>query len=405
MSTLLRVFLLVVSLILLSVVKHVLDRYSPTSVIFHYNFLTCIQYFLLIAALFYFLLYAFHRFVLKKKLKPATFWISLLTIFLLSEATIFYFLRNTEKIPASVDRFITEYYLTYEINFPQLSYDPQLTYTLKKNSVYQHKNLEFNNKIIVNGMGLRDDADALKSPEIICLGDSYTMGWGVDQQQSFPKLLQQSTGMKVLNAGISSYGTVRELMMLQRLDTTALKYLVIQYCYNDWSENKAFLDSGRYIPSGSQQALDRTFRSYRFARTYFPFKYTLTLLRMAVRNQLIKQRTGKEPLAWVRSLDYVQPAAKAFVQILARSKVDFNKTKIILIDTNRYPAYEHHWLEAVQQELQSPAYPGAMRQNIRIVPFPELNQQRYFYPLDNHLNAAGHALIAEKLRAAVAAWP
>jgi lysophospholipase L1-like esterase len=397
MKNILRTFLLVVVLVLLTVLKHVLDRHSPTSVIFHYNFLTGIQYFLLLAVLFYLLLYGFFKFILKRRLKAVTFWIVFLSIFTISEGIIFYFLRNTEKIPASLDRFITEYYLTYEINFPQLSYDTALTYTLKKNSVYDHANLEFRNNIAVNSMGLRDNEDALKSPEIICLGDSYTMGWGVEQSQSYPKLIQQTTGKKVLNAGISSYGTVRELMLLNRLDTSNLKYLIIQYCYNDWSENKAFLDSNRYIPSGSQTTLDRTFRSYRLARKYFPFKYTLTLLRMFVRNQLIKKEKNKEPLAWVRSLDYVQPAADAFLQILSQSNLNFRKLKIILIDTNRYPAYEHYWLEAVEKELQSTAYSNDMRQSIHIVKFPELNHQKYFYPLDNHLNEAGHQVIANTI--------
>ncbi|MGB8191616.1 MAG: hypothetical protein WCF67_06845, partial [Chitinophagaceae bacterium] len=167
--------------------------------------------------------------------------------------------------------------------------------------------------------------------------------------------------------------------------------------YNDWLENKAFLEKHRYVPSGSQETLDRTFKSYRRARTYFPFKYTLTLLRMYVRNQFLKKEKNKEPLAWVRSLDYVQPAAEAFLQILANSGLNFDKLRIILIDTNRYPAYEHHLLETVERELQSKAYGDDMRQSIHIVKFPELNHQQYFYPLDNHLNAAGHQLIAGKI--------
>lgn len=396
MKNLLRVFLLVAVLVLLTVLKHLLDRYSPASIIFHYNFLTCIQYFLLIAVFFYLLLYGFFKFILKRKLKAVTFWIVLLSLFTISEVFIFYFLRNTDKIPPSLDRFMTEYYLTYEINFPQLSFDPQLKYTLKKNSVYQHKNLEFNNKIVVNEMGLRDNPDALQHPEIICLGDSYTMGWGVNQNEAYPALIQKATGLKTLNAGITSYGTVRELILLNRLDTSNLKYLIIQYCYNDWNENKAFRDSGRYIPTGSQQSLDNTFKSYRLARKYFPFKYTLTLLRMYIRNVFFKPKS-EEPLAWVQSVDYVPAAADTFLQILDNSNLNFKKLKIILIDTNRYPAYEHHWLEAVERELIPKLYGDDMVQSIHIVKFPELNHQKYFYPLDNHLNAAGHRLVADKI--------
>lgn len=38
-------------------------------------------------------------------------------------------------------------------------------------------------------MGLRDSNAALNQPEIICIGDSHTMGWGVEQEETFPKLL------------------------------------------------------------------------------------------------------------------------------------------------------------------------------------------------------------------------
>ena len=50
------------------------------------------------------------------------------------------------------------------------------------------------------------------------LGDSYAMGWGVEQGESFPEILEAATGLRVLNAGVPSYGTPRELLMLERLD-------------------------------------------------------------------------------------------------------------------------------------------------------------------------------------------
>ena len=302
MSILRKVIVIVLTLVLLSVVKRLLNRYSPTSIIFHYNFLTCIQYFLLIGVLIWALLQALFHVAWKKKLKAKTFWIVFLGLLVCSEAFFYYLIRHSERAGDRFHSLLTEYYLTYEINFPRLSYDSTLSYTLRKNDVYDHDNIEFSNEIGVNSMGLRDDSASLVKPNVICLGDSYTMGWGVTSDEAFPKLIASKTGLKVLNAGINSYGTVRELLLLNRLDTSNLKYLVIQYCYNDFEENRAFLRNRHYLPVGSQETQDRTFKSYQFARMYFPFKYTLTILRMCVRNLLSKEAREVERWQGGRSI-------------------------------------------------------------------------------------------------------
>ena len=79
-----------------------------------------------------------------------------------------------------------------------------------------------------NRAGLRDSDHALSGAEIVVLGDSHGMGWGVRGEQSFPKRLQEITGRRVLNASMSSYGTAREMTLLERLALPA-GTLVIQY--------------------------------------------------------------------------------------------------------------------------------------------------------------------------------
>ena len=403
MNTLRKVFFTILALVILSVLKHLLDRYSPASIVFHYNFLTCIQYFLLIGVLLWTLLKWLYKLIVKRPLKTITFWIIFLGILTTSEIFFYYALRHSEKTSGRFHNILTEYYMEYEINFPQLEYDPVLSYTLKKNSVYVHSNIEFSNEIRTNSMGLRDDSASLIKPEIICLGDSYTMGWGVEQDKSFPQLIEHTTGHRVLNTGITSYGTARELLMLNRLDTSAVKYLVIQYCYNDWTENQTFLKNNAYLPIGSQKTQNNTFKSYQLARTYFPFKYTLTMLRMYLRNTFFKRMQTKTPeaLPWESSLDYVGPSAKAFVQILSGSRINLSKLKVFVIDTNRYPEYDHHFLDSVESIISKGSFNAGFKKNVHIIKFPELNNQQYFYPLDNHLNEKGHALVADKLISAL----
>lgn len=73
---------------------------------------------------------------------------------------------------------------------------------------------------------------------IAVIGDSIAMGWGVKDNETFSYNLQKLTGKKVINQGVSSYGTIREIKRLKRskyydqVDT-----IIIQYHVNDKGEN------------------------------------------------------------------------------------------------------------------------------------------------------------------------
>ena len=409
MKILKTVFFLVLILIALTVLKHLLDRYSSISIVFHYNLLTCIQYFVLIGMILWAILEGLSRLIRKRRFKLKYFWLIYLCTLCCSELFFYYYLRNAEKAGPRLHELLSNYYMEYDINFPEILYDSSLSYTLKKNSIYNHTNPEFSNMVRVNRVGLRDDNFSLAKPDMICLGDSYTQGWGVTQDLTFASILERATKLKVLNAGITSYGTARELLLLKRLDTSNLKYLVIQYCYNDWAENQTFLKNNSYLPIGSQEKIERGFMSHELARKYFPFKYTLTMLRMYLRQNFIKRTPSAESsvsdLTPESDLSYVAPSADAFLKILAGSNLNFSKLKIFVIDTNVYPVLDHHFLDTLENRIQRANLPAGFKENVHIVKFPELNHQRYFYPLDNHLNNEGHRLVANKILQAIKANP
>jgi len=400
MGILKKVFFLVLLLVALSGLKHLLDKYSSNSIAFHYNLITCIQYFILAGVILWSLLQGISYIISKRSFKPKYFWLIYLTLLCCTEGYFYYILRHSEKTSGKFHDLLTEYYMLYEINFSDQKYDSVLSYTLQPNSVYNHSNIEFSNKWYINSAGVRDDEASLKKPDIICLGDSYTQGWGVEQQQSFPELIQQRTGLKVLNTGITSYGTARELLLLNRMDTSNLKYLVIQYCYNDWTENKAFLEHGLYLPVGSRETVERTFKTHKLARTYFPFKYTFTILRMYLRNNFLKKDTSTA-VPWENTTSYVAPSADAFLNILSHSNINFSKVQVYVFDTNRYPDYDHHFLDTLEQRMSAAPLTDAFRKSVHLIKFPELNKQEYFYPLDNHLNSKGHEFVADRIIKAI----
>src|SRR5262249_3460944 len=94
----------------------------------------------------------------------------------------------------------------------------------------------------------RSRAPASRRP-LIFAGDSETMGWGVNDGETFASLIAASIEAPVLNLGVASYGTVREIMRIRMQprfqDATCI---VIQYSWNDFDENSVFLAGGALPP-------------------------------------------------------------------------------------------------------------------------------------------------------------
>jgi lysophospholipase L1-like esterase len=84
---------------------------------------------------------------------------------------------------------------------------------------------------------------------VIVLGDSYAMGWGVEDHETFASVLASEFGLQTLNLAVSSYGTARELLRLQVLGLLQPNdVIVIQYFENDASENMAYALNGKLGP-------------------------------------------------------------------------------------------------------------------------------------------------------------
>lgn len=135
----------------------------------------------------------------------------------------------------------------YDLNCVAL--DNELIYRPREGAC-NFANLEFDTTLNFDARGrrvpARDQADA-SLPGIAVLGDSYAMGWGVEDAETFANVMQTRLPQPVFNLGVSSYGTERELKRLA-LSGLADKVntVVILYCDNDVSENLALRTAADY---------------------------------------------------------------------------------------------------------------------------------------------------------------
>lgn len=224
------------------------------------------------------------RIVLAKVLARFTF--SVLLFVGLFEAAAGFLLNHADLTSFKPDDVLHKYYMNVERNLIQFKrkcarYDKDQTYTLRPGT-FRFSNREFNTTYHVNSMGMRDDEESLAEPEIVVVGDSFAMGWGVEQDETFAQIIERETNMSVLNTAVSSYGTVRELKMLSRAPLNKVKYLLIQYCSNDWEEKARFAQNSNSLPIMGEAEYDEKVRTQGEKSRYYFGKRTLYCLESMV---------------------------------------------------------------------------------------------------------------------------
>ena len=293
--------------------------------------------------------------------------------------------------PASIRQFLGHEYF-YRRHIVQLDertarYDPELLYTLRPGQ-FTFSNVEFSTPYVVNSLGVRDDEGSLAQPEIVVVGDSYAMGWGVQQSESFPEILERRTGRRVLNAAVSSYGTVREMRMLDRIDLSRATTIIVQYALNDFDENAAFLKNGnRHIPSGRDTWLGAAMPKR--VPTYWPFPMVYSAATSIKRGIEGRKRGGFESVSLPPDA-----AASLFLNALTYApQRDLSRLRIIVTDVDPDPAF----IRAVDRLHTAEQYPSYIR-TMTVLDVSGRLTPDVFYQMDDHLRPAGQALIAEALR-------
>ena len=104
-----------------------------------------------------------------------------------------------------------------------------------------------------NSLGLRDiEHDTTPKPTIAFLGDSFVWGYDAEQNERFTEVLRaKMSGQRIVNAGVTAYGTDQEYLLLRRLwDRVKPDVVVLMVCTdNDRKDNQANMRyDGAYKP-------------------------------------------------------------------------------------------------------------------------------------------------------------
>jgi hypothetical protein len=404
MSLLKKTLIAVGILVLLKIILVLLDKYSPNTILFHQSLITSLQ---LLTFLWLIVSVIIGLFFRKNPRSGARItWIVLILLVAGLELLFLYWLKNPQRIPSSMFNGFKEYYVHNYRNIVQVEescseYDSLFFYRLRKNNECKFSNVEFSNTIRTNTLGLRDDEASLSAPDIICIGDSYTMGWGVEQDQTFASRLERSTGLKVLNAGMSSFGTVRELRQLARLDTSNCKWVVLQYCDNDVAEIKPYIDNNYQLQTSSAASYDTLLRRSQWNHAYYPgktfFAVSMYWLKGKVKGVVRKQTEYKVPVGATQVS--IAESAKLFADALAHSAPLFKNRGLVVLYAYEGGRKDTAFIPALQQILNTSPYKEALPGPVHLLNTSTiLDPGKDNFILDDHYNASGHEKIAAAIK-------
>jgi hypothetical protein len=307
--------------------------------------------------------------------------------------------RLTALTPTPFRRLIQQVYRHFNRSLIQFDprcarYDPGVSYTLRPGSC-TFENIEFRNGYRINHAGLRDDEGALNSPDVIVVGDSHAMGWGVEQDEAIPQLLAGKTGLKVLNAAVSSYGTAREMLLLDRLDTSRLGVLIVQYSDNDLVENRTFQQTGGRLPIISDAQYANIVRHYASQPSYYPGKYLYRLFMKITRLESPEpDQMRMEPVSATEE-------AELFVNVLINgTHARLDAVQIVVFEINEQIRPARPFIAALESVKLRARNPEFIRRLKTIDVAPLLNPDD-FYVLDDHMNRHGHEVVASALTEAI----
>jgi len=127
--------------------------------------------------------------------------------------------------------------------------DEDIGFVLTPSFKGEFRGAEFHVSVKINKSGLRGKELrplAKNSVRILCLGDSFTWGWGTNDNEAYPAVMEgflqkryPLLDVQVLNAGVAAYGTDEELEFLKKQGEHLKPNLVIVQFFagNDFDDN------------------------------------------------------------------------------------------------------------------------------------------------------------------------
>jgi hypothetical protein len=312
--------------------------------------------------------------------------------------------------------------------------DAQLGWLPTRHWTGRHEHHDFDVTYSINGTGFRgDDIRAHKPPakSIAVVGDSFTFGTGVNDDETFVALLNQhrSGRERFYNFAVAGYSTDQELLLVERevLRWKPDRLLLVVYLANDLFDNQLPLSlqvnraKPMFILTNGVLFLTNIPASLSAERSRQPSLRDMVLgtgraqqgLRMRLETRSYLARSFSEALlpapdlssGFDQRFDYGLSLFWALVERM-RESCRTNGTEFTMALMSGHSLVENpRSLSAQYQEFfRRRIAAESSKRRVTVIDLASQLQQRYrqqggkwFHPNEGHLNSAGHQVVAEIL--------
>jgi len=297
--------------------------------------------------------------------------------------------------------------------------------------------------VITNSEGLREKKTyGKKAPgtvRILILGDSFTFGYGVDNNEAYPKKVEQlihqdekdgKINFEVLNAGTGGWGTVQEVMYLKEKGPYFQPDLVILgfFLGNDVYNNLSYEEDLRIEEERSRGSVSIPFKSFfqekSHAYTFLASRYESLLITWGLRKVPAYVDIGGQAGNKEKTEKHLQPSDLFLTSVPEQLQSGYQLTKRLLKDLAQYseeslnaefilmiipersqvnykPGYWEKWYPTYNREIPSQIIREfAEDENIDLLDLLPVfsrigaHMQLHYSKIDEHWNPQGHNLAA-----------
>lgn len=274
--------------------------------------------------------------------------------------------------------------------YPRYLYigDPHTGYRLRPDFSGRLQHTDFDVGITINSLGFRDSEteNTEKKFRLVGLGDSATMGWGVEAEDTFWSLVEEQVpNVETVNMGVSGMGTIHQRALYVNYGRQLNPDLVVLlFNVNDVDDNMQGLSrtvrSGYLIPAKTGSPLfqvslnslaDNSAAFHLIAYRLRKVSAIHRILRDSERERIIS--TGSTSKKIARTQRLIEQLHSSVVESGARFAVVFT---------------HDHWFEAFAPWLSSLGVP------VFSLASHLAEAKDISFPNDPHWNARGHAVVA-----------
>ena len=285
---------------------------------------------------------------------------------------------------------------------------PELGHKMKPNFEARFRKLDFNTEFSTNSQGFRDDEFSIQDEKIIfMLGDSFTAGQGVEENQTHSSLLEENLNQyKVYNLGVFGYSQRQQVIQLKQYLPIYNPEIVIINLYigNDLIDN-----------CGELPTIKKETTTYEKIKNFIKKSQAITFIYKKAVTPLTKTKNfyfhidspdiqecyniTKEHLKEIKNLSE-QHDAELLITLIARQAQTVKEKEKVLIDW--YDNFEEFSLESFDLYIVNKRMLEICK-DLEIdcldltQSFKKQDGKINLYVADGHWNSKGHELAANEL--------